>query len=93
MQLQFDIAKHLNRVIVIMLWVLNSDDELTLESHLIWWDVNFRSLDRIIRINYNSYLVIITESILKGGDQGVDDHLWDEGDVIDLEHFGRMERG
>jgi hypothetical protein len=92
-QLQFDIAKHLNRVIVIVLWVLNSDDELTLESHLVRRDVYFRSLDRIICINYNSYLVIITESILKGGDQRVDDHLRYQGDIVDLEHPGGMEGG
>jgi hypothetical protein len=76
-----------------MLWVLNSDDELALESHLVGRDVYFRSLNRIIRINYNSYLVIITESVLKGRDQRVDDHLRYEGDIVDLEHPGCMEGG
>ena len=90
-QLKLDIAKHLYSIIFIMLWILNTDYELALESHLIRWDVNFRSLDRIIRVDYNSYLVIIAESILKGGDQRVDDHLRYERDIIDLEHPGCME--
>jgi len=76
-----------------VLWILDTNDELALESHLIRRYVYFRCLYRIICVDYNSYLVIIAESILEGGDQRVDNHLRYERDIVDLEHPGCMEGG
>ena len=76
-----------------MFRVLNSYNKVTFERGLIGAYINLRRLNCIIRIDNNSYLVIIAESILKCGDQRIDDHLRYEGDIVDLEHPSCMEGG
>ena len=67
-----------------MLGVLDPNDELTLEGHLFGWDIYFWGFYRIVGVDYNSDLVIIAEGIFKGRDQGIDDHLGYQRDIVDL---------
>ena len=64
-KLELDTAEHLNSIVVIMFRVLNSYNKVTFERGLIGAYINLRGLNCIVRIDNNSYLVVIPESILK----------------------------